>query len=175
MKKILLILGLVIIANVMVSPATLAVDDFWNQPVETNNSTAKTNNNVVQAKTWHDEFPVNWNAAKEIEYLKNKKRPWAASSLAQFFPSLGHLYAGDWSRGAKFLGLEAGEFLMMVSAAEDENAGLLFLGTIALMGTKFWEGLDAYKTAELYNAKLKRKINLKIKKNEVNISTNYKF
>ena len=115
-----------------------------------------------------------------IEYEMEKKAPWGAVAGTFLLPSVGHAYAGDWGRGLKFLGGEILALLLISGAASDnvyhysynsytgytsyesgtENDWLIGVGTLALIGLRIWEHVDAYKTAKNYNANLYRKLSL---------------
>jgi len=114
---------------------------------------------------------------KRLEYEDKKKNPWGAVAFSWFIPSAGHAYAGDWGRGAKFLGLEVLEIALIsygmqettetrntyygkVTETEYKNEGIASLATLALVGTRLWEYFDAYDTAEDYNEKLKQRLDL---------------
>ena len=96
-----------------------------------------------------------------------QKSPLGAVVLAWLVPSAGHAYAGDWGRGAKFIALDIGSFIVMgvgLSKTEvscgwayceetltDEGAGYVGLGFLSLLGFRIWEFVDAYHTAKDYN------------------------
>ncbi|WP_141677935.1 hypothetical protein [Orenia metallireducens] len=133
---------------------------------------------------WLNSYPVEWNYQAEIEYLNNKKTKGLATVLATI-PSLGHAYAGDWERGRKFLYAEVIEaIIMMLSFNSDDDFDykdpsrkeiLGIISSIAFVGTKSWELLDAYRAAEITNAKLKHNISLKVHRGELKATADYKF
>jgi len=49
------------------------------------------------------------------------------------------------------------------------------ISSMAFVGTKSWALLDAYRTAELANAKLKHNISLKLQRGVLKATADYKF
>ena len=56
------------------------------------------------------------------------KSPILAGTLSLFVPSLGHAYAGDWSRGLFFLMYRAGAGIITLNYHNDNNIVGLFAG-----------------------------------------------
>ncbi|OGC03154.1 hypothetical protein A2276_07065 [candidate division WOR-1 bacterium RIFOXYA12_FULL_43_27] len=81
-------------------------------------------------------------------YQSESKNPTVAVMGAWFFPSVGHAYAGDWIRGLPFLVIN---LAIPVSMAYGASGALL---SYSFVGTKIWEFVDAYSTAEDSNQKL---------------------
>lgn len=132
----------------------------------------------VAAATLETQQPLTIEAPsieRQLLYSAQAKEPWLAVAGSFFIPSLGHAYAGNWGRGAIFLGAELIEGVVAVGCLNDnyyywsgsrfvevntENDGVGALAYLALVGTRIWEYVDAYKTAEKFNADLRNKLSL---------------
>lgn len=86
---------------------------------------------------------------------KNQKSPLVAVGLAWVVPSAGHAYAGDWVRGARFIGLE---ILALTVIGVDGSSG--HDGLITFLGFRIWEFVDAYHTAKDYNRRQPTNLNV---------------
>ncbi|PRX21122.1 hypothetical protein BX659_13315 [Orenia metallireducens] len=131
---------------------------------------------------WLNSYPVEWDYQAELEYLNNKKNKGLATVLATI-PSLGHYYAGDWDRGRKFLYAEVIEVIIMMLSFDDDfdykdpsrKEIIGMISSMAFVGTKSWELLDAYRSVEISNAKLKDNISLRLQRGELKATAEYKF
>lgn len=134
---------------------------------------------------------------KIFQYEEKKKSSWGAVGIAWLLPSAGHAYSGDWNRGLKFLAVEGLEVAIMLYAFsaeqgeyystkngggynyETRNPALGSMALIALVGTRIWEYIDAYDTAEDYNQELRNSMGLSPKfsfnKDKIQLSLVYDF
>ena len=114
-------------------------------------------------------------------YDDNKKSPWVGVGLSWLFPTLGHAYAGKWSRALPFviadviaLGLigSSVEYETRISTSygnydyyyEEEHIDetKLAIGCGLLVISRIWEYFDAYDAVQDYNENLKRKLKLNL-------------
>ena len=123
-----------------------------------------------------------------LKYQAEKKTPWVGVAAAWLLPSLGHAYAGNWKRGAKFLLIDLGCIVLMSAGAkqyvETGSSGLYMIGYLGLIASRIWEFVDAYKTVEDYNRKLAKKYGIKLSlnlgqnsygENGIRLALNYNF
>ena len=104
----------------------------------------------------------------QLEYIEKRKDPELAKAYASFGFGAGHRYAGDWARGLKYLPGYLPLILFTVDASVKRIKGdtlgaegipiiiYLPMDLIAI----YFEGKDAYKTAEEYNNNLKKQLGL---------------
>lgn len=129
-----------------------------------------------------------------LRYQEQKKNPWVGVLASWLFPSLGHAYAENWERGAKFLAAEIVEIGIMLWAFSDNETVYTYYGyeergtekdaigglaSLAFVVTRVWEYVDAYQEVERYNQRLLEKISVdpgfKIGKEEATIYFTYNF
>jgi len=107
----------------------------------------------------------------ELEFKKNKLNPLKAAYLSYCFPTIGHAYIGNWTRGLPFLaGRIVGIYIvlhpkMIFRKAETvgEALAVIFCGYFVLTISSVLEAHDSASQAEEFNHKLME--NLKIKYN----------
>jgi len=126
-----------------------------------------------------------------LKYQAQKKNPWIGVGAAWLIPTLGHAYAGNWKRGAKFLLIDLGCIVLMGAGAkqyvETGSSGLYTIGYLGLIASRIWEFVDAYKAVEDYNKRLAEKYGIKFslnfmqnnlpmnEKNVIQVALSYEF
>jgi hypothetical protein len=115
-------------------------------------------------------------------FESRKKRRVSAGLLSLLFPSAGHGYAGNWSRGIPFALGELGAVALVVTAGTKEEeikelrasggffgfdivtetrtrfTAAAYAGLVVFVVLKFWEFNDAQNEVEKYNARLYEEI-----------------
>lgn len=120
---------------------------------------------------------------------KGRKRYSVGYLSAWFLPSLGHAYAGDWGRGAKFLIGSVGGYILVIVGTSmtelvwkggydwgwyqeeitDDGAALAGLGVLTILIFRIWEGFDLYYTIRDHNRQVEAaldKVSLELKLKE---------
>lgn len=87
-------------------------------------------------------------------YESSEKTPILASALSLFVPTLGHSYAGNWSRGLPFLGGMLVGLKISVDGVNKRDRTMEAIGFMVVAGAKIWEMIDSYYEVERYNENL---------------------
>jgi len=110
-------------------------------------------------------------------YDDNKKSPWVGMGLSWLFPTLGHAYAGKWSRALPFVIADVIALGLIGSSVEyetkDKSDGYYYeeehidetklaIGCGLLVISRIWEFFDAYDAVQDYNKNLERKLKLNL-------------
>ena len=116
---------------------------------------------------------------KMQKMLESKKDPTTAALLSGIIPGVGHVYAGDGTRGAAVFGGALGSVLFSFMATAllsgvDNNFGRfcsIVMSVAPVAGYWAWSGTDAYYRTEMQNVSVDEKI-----KQFVNMGwTNYAY
>jgi len=136
-------------------------------------------NNSVDSRSSNSKADIN----AMYYYDEKKKSPGVAAGLSLFVPTLGHAYAGNWTRSLPFLlfeiiglsiaadsityeynndcyfyGNDYNDYYCSETEIIDEDQYALGIGLVIV--ARVWEIFDAYDTAESYNNRLKRGLNI---------------
>lgn len=95
-------------------------------------------------------------------YNAEKKSEVIAAVLEAAIPVVGHAYAGDANRGIVPALISAGGIVLMFVSVESLSLSGYGLGLVVYLGGRIYGVVSAIQTAEDYNKKLKKKLNLSI-------------
>ena len=128
------------------------------------------------------EVEMNTLAVKNIEeaaqlYFVNRKDPYLALALTFPIPTLGHVYAGDWTRGAPFILYEALPIVIGLWPTNDRDfknyqALIITFGYLIFKGLEMY---DAAMAAEDYNQSLKKRLRIEVLPEEQGLGMRLKF
>ncbi|MEK9149700.1 MAG: hypothetical protein AAB267_06610 [Candidatus Desantisbacteria bacterium] len=106
----------------------------------------------------------------KMKYLDEKKSPSTALLWSLFITGAGQIYNKETTKGLLMLGGE----IACIATVSDKNETLPVIGII---GINIWSWVDAYKGANRYNEKLKKKygISLLLQENKPTLALKYNF